>query len=555
MSLTYEQTRLIRATVPIIRQDGERISTLFYTNMIRDHPGMHAYFNPVSMQTGHQPRAFTRMMLAFASSIHDISGLVARMEKVAQKHASLSITPELYDIVGTYLLQAFGEVLGPHCWNDATRTAWERAYAVMAGMLMRREEFIYRDFGSWVGWRRFVVSQRWVELAGTESGEGDTVTFEVRPEDGRKLPSFQPGQYVSLRVSGVPGRDHPQLRQYYLCGDPAASSSTYRFTVKRDASREAENYSELSQHSSRDFRSTPRSTSSSMAAVAPSSPSGSRRPSPNRVRHRGGSSISSADSPGSSTRPESPPTSDSSLVSSPKSTARAQPGVVSSMLIDQVREGGVLELTHPAGEFTLEPATSETPIVLISAGVGAAPLLSMLKTLLPSSTSAAGGLARQHPLQQNPHCPTPSTTSSASSTTSFQREAASNPYTPQAPPQPTRPVSWVHGSRQQPLYAAQVRELVKENPDRLRATFFKTRLADSELLSYTLDFATDLNLGRVRPVEDLYLSSGRGSQAEYYVCGPQRFLVEVQKYLDANRVDPGRVRYGMLSIGVMEKKD
>ncbi|KAH7031154.1 globin-like protein [Microdochium trichocladiopsis] len=436
MALNHEQTRLIKATVPLIRQDGERIATLFYTNMIRDHPGMHAYFNPISMQRGHQPKAFTMMMLAFASSINDISGLVARMEKVAHKHASLAITPDLYDIVGDYLLRAFAEVLGPHCWTRAIREAWERAYSVMAGMLTRREALIYRDFGSWVGWRRFVVAQRWTELADGNDGEGDIVTIEVRPEDGKKLPPFQPGQYVSLRLSAVPGRDHPQLRQYYLCGDPA-SSSTYRFTVRRDASRETEHFRTESRHV-------------------------------------------------------------------PQSSVR--PGVVSSMLIDQVMVGDVLELTHPAGEFSLEPASSENtgnaPIVLISAGT--------------------------------------------------------QPPPPPPPPPPDRPISWVHGSRHRPLYGNQVRDLAKRFPERLGTTFFKTRLADSDVLSYTVDFVTDLNVGRVRPVEDLYLRGGggmSGQPAEYYVCGPHRFMIEVKKYLESNRVDPSRIKFGMLEIGSMDKKD
>ncbi|KAJ1333450.1 nitric oxide dioxygenase [Microdochium nivale] len=558
MSLNYEQTRLVRSTVPIIREDGERISTLFYTNMIRDHPGMHAYFNPVSMQRGHQPRAFTKMMLAFASSIHDISELVARMEKVSQKHASLAITPDLYDIVGDYLLRAFGEVLGPEYWTRAVREAWERAYAVMAGMLTRREVLIYRDFGGWVGWRRFVISRRWTE----SGGEGtDLVTFEVRPEDRKRLPRFQPGQYVSLRVSAVPGREHPQLRQYYLCGDPAESASTYRFTVKRDSSREAEDYSQPRHNRNCSSDRVPPAPLPSMAAMAPWPPAGARGP-----------CGSPAPSTGSSTssRPASPSTANTSLKLGATSNPRGiRPGTVSSMLIDDVGEGDILELTHPAGEFTLDTATpgnpASSPVVLISAGVGAAPLLSMLKTLLgPSSSSPAASVRdrQQNPLQSNQPYPSSSTAGPPSSTTFSQSGTPSTTDTRPTPPsQPNRPISWVHGSRHQsPLYGDQVRELARQQQQQrgeggLSTAFFRTRLADSELLSYTVDFQSDLNLGRVRPVEDLHLLPGRASQAEYYVCGPHRFLTEVGKYLEKNGVRPERIRFGMLSIGGMEKKD
>jgi len=96
-----------------------------------------------------------------------------------------------------------------------------------------------------------------------------------------------------------------------------------------------------------------------------------------------------------------------------------------------------------------------------------------------------------------------------------------------------------------------VRDLAKKFPKRLSTAFFRTRLADSEVLTYTLDFAADLNLGRVKPFEDLHI--GYGQQAEYYVCGPHRFMVEVKKYLEANRVDPSKVKYGLLEIGAMDK--
>jgi len=552
MALNYEQVRLIKATVPLIRQDGERIAALFYHNMIRDNPAIHAWFNPVSMHRGQQPKAFTMMMLAFASSINDISGLVSRMEKVAQKHASLGITPDLYDFVGEYLLGAFAEVLGPHCWDKATREAWERAYAVMAGMLTRREALIYRDFGSWVGWRRFVVSQRWTELADGNDGEGDIVTIEVRAEDGKKLPQSQPGQYISLRLSGVPSREHPQLRQYFLCGDPT-STSVYRFSVRRDASRETVHIK------ANEPSYIPRSSSSSTAATAPIAPSPRVRASSPDVfqrRLRGCSASSRTDS-ASSSRPGTPSSADSSLNSSharTSSMSRVRPGVVSSMLIDQVMVGDVLELTHPAGEFILEQSASDgsstAPIVLISAGIGAAPLLSMLKALLPTAIPPSPSVPTaqsRHPLQQHPLTSQPSVSSLSASS----RQPPQTGSEPSQPRVSERPISWVHGSRYRPLYGDTVRDLAKKFPKRLSTAFFRTRLADSEVLTYTLDFAADLNLGRVKPFEDLHI--GYGQQAEYYVCGPHRFMVEVKKYLEANRVDPSKVKYGLLEIGAMDK--
>lgn len=56
-------------------------------------------------------------------------------------------------------------------------------------------------------------------------------------------------------------------------------------------------------------------------------------------------------------------------------------GIVSTYLHHDIQEGDILELSAPAGEFTLDPAV-QLPVVLISGGVGLTPMVSMLETLL-----------------------------------------------------------------------------------------------------------------------------------------------------------------------------
>ncbi|SDW97085.1 NO-inducible flavohemoprotein [Paenibacillus sp. CF384] len=58
-------------------------------------------------------------------------------------------------------------------------------------------------------------------------------------------------------------------------------------------------------------------------------------------------------------------------------------GKVSMYLHEQVNQGDVLQLSAPAGHFTLDVADTR-PVVLISGGVGLTPLVSMLSTLTDS---------------------------------------------------------------------------------------------------------------------------------------------------------------------------
>jgi ferredoxin-NADP reductase len=59
----------------------------------------------------------------------------------------------------------------------------------------------------------------------------------------------------------------------------------------------------------------------------------------------------------------------------------APAGLSSGIFHDQIREGDILDLRAPLGNFTLEPTDPE-PVVLIGCGIGITPVFSMLATLV-----------------------------------------------------------------------------------------------------------------------------------------------------------------------------
>ncbi|XDG08051.1 hypothetical protein ABKA04_007666 [Annulohypoxylon sp. FPYF3050] len=430
--LNAQETKLVKDTIPALRQHGEHISTVFYKTMLRDHPDLHNYFNNVNMHTGKQPRALTSLILAFASNIVNISELTPKLERVAQKHASLNIQPEQYDIVGKYLLRAFSAVLGPSMTPDV-KLAWTKAYSVMAKMLTGRESHIYREFEQWKAWRKFMIYDKKNETIG-----GSIVSFTLKPVDGKPLPTFLPGQYVTLRLT-VPGMKYAQLRQYSLSDAP--SPDHYRITVKRD---QGTNWDYLSPRDDM--------TVSSAASSASDSSIGSVQP--------------------------------------------CRPGIVSNSLIDEFHEGDILELTHPSGSFHLDTnVDTSMPLVLISAGVCVAPLMSILNTVVEKRI--------------------------------------------------TRPVSWIQASRHDAPFQSHVEKIAKKHPN-MRTKFFKSRLSDSDVLSYTSTFDNDfLSL----TAEDLYLSN---RMSEYYVCGPEKFMIQASNHLQRCGVQPERVQFEIFSVGSFE---
>ena len=125
MALTPEQVQLIKATVPILRQHGKEITTSFYKDMLTDHPELKHIFNQTNQINGHQASALADALYAYASHIDNLKVLGPAVERIDQKHASLYIQPEQYDIVGSYLLKAMKDVLGDGLTEDIhTAVCW-----------------------------------------------------------------------------------------------------------------------------------------------------------------------------------------------------------------------------------------------------------------------------------------------------------------------------------------------------------------------------------------------------------------------------------------------
>jgi ferredoxin-NADP reductase/MOSC domain-containing protein YiiM len=133
---------------------------------------------------------------------------------------------------------------------------------------------------AWPGFRQMRVASIHKESASVTS-------FALAPIDEQRLPLFQAGQFIVLRLLVDPGKP-PVLRSYSLSDMPAADH--LRISVKNELN-----------------------------------------------------------------------------------------GIGSSFLCNRAREGDLLDVSAPRGSFTLRPGQS--PVVLLSAGVGATPVMSMLHAL------------------------------------------------------------------------------------------------------------------------------------------------------------------------------
>jgi nitric oxide dioxygenase len=228
MMLSQKTIDIVKSTAPVLEVKGTEITSVFYNNLFAAHPELLNIFNHVNQKKGRQQTALANTVYAAAQHIDKLETLLPAVKQIAHKHRSLGIKPEHYPIVGEHLLGAIKEVLGDAATDEIIQ-AWADAYGVIAGVFIDVEEQMYveaeqkeagfRDF------KPFVVAEK--------VKESEVITsFYLKPQDGEKVPSYYPGQYISVRVT-IPGQENTHIRQYSLSS--GHKEEYFRISVKKEA--------------------------------------------------------------------------------------------------------------------------------------------------------------------------------------------------------------------------------------------------------------------------------------------------------------------------------
>jgi nitric oxide dioxygenase len=140
-------------------------------------------------------------------------------------------------------------------------------------------------------------------------------------------------------------------------------------------------------------------------------------------------------------------------------------GMISNRLHDFVKEGDIIEVAPPAGDFFLD-TTKDNPVVFISGGVGQTPLISMLEYLISADSD--------------------------------------------------REIIWIHGSRNHKVHAFKEPFVKFEGKQgKLKKHIFYDSLEESMNVEGVYEGAVDLD-----KLNQDFISA----HADYYVCGPAPFI-------------------------------
>ena len=145
-------------------------------------------------------------------------------------------------------------------------------------------------------------------------------------------------------------------------------------------------------------------------------------------------------------------------------------GVGSSFLCNRVREGDLLEVSAPRGNFTLHPGRD--PVVLLSAGVGVTPVMAMLHALAAEKSE--------------------------------------------------REIWWIYGARNRAehLFAEESRSLLKQlSGGRSYIVYSRPAATDQPVTDFDASGHVDI---------DLLRRIGVPSTSDFYLCGPSSFLQDMR---------------------------
>ncbi|HEX7362400.1 MAG TPA: MOSC and FAD-binding oxidoreductase domain-containing protein [Bryobacteraceae bacterium] len=166
-------------------------------------------------------------------------------------------------------------------------------------------------------------------------------------------------------------------------------------------------------------------------------------------------------------------------------------GAAGTYLREHVHVGDSLDVSSPRGSFILQ--SGERPVVLLSAGIGATPVLAMLYAL-----AAAGS---------------------------------------------TRQVLWVHAARDQQHhpFAAEVRQLMLALPHG-RSCICYSRPGSRDKMGEDFDVTGHLSQSVLNEV-------GIHRETDVYLCGPVRFMADMKGAFASLGVPPGRIHVELFNGG------
>jgi NAD(P)H-flavin reductase/hemoglobin-like flavoprotein len=200
--------RLIRDTWTKAEPYTPEISQFFYGMLFTLAPATRDFF-PINMEV--QRGRLVRALVHIVQMVDRPDDLVPFLRQLGRDHRKFGVIPRHYEAVGTALLAALKNQLGPD-WTQAVERAWAEAFTIAARAMQDAAEADTNP----PSWSATVVEHRRLTW--------DLALVRVRPE--QPVP-YLPGQYMSVEVP-----QRPRLWRYLSPANAPREDGGMEFHVR-----------------------------------------------------------------------------------------------------------------------------------------------------------------------------------------------------------------------------------------------------------------------------------------------------------------------------------
>jgi NAD(P)H-flavin reductase/hemoglobin-like flavoprotein len=177
----------LRESMALAEKDADALAQRFYAQMFARRPDLRELF-PAGMAA--QRSRLVGALVRIVGSVDNQAALVPFLKGLGRDHRKFAVIADHYGVVGTSLIRAMRDVLGP-AWTPRYEAAWIAAYDAVAALMVggAKEDSVISP--PW--WDAEVVFHRRVL--------DDVAVIQVRPHTSYP---YRPGQYCSLMTSRRP---------------------------------------------------------------------------------------------------------------------------------------------------------------------------------------------------------------------------------------------------------------------------------------------------------------------------------------------------------------
>lgn len=147
MPISQRTIDIVKATAPVVKEHGEKITTRMYEIAFAERPDYRLGFENtwmVDAKGNGQAQKLAASVYAYATHIDNLEALASAVDRIVHKHVEARILPEQYPLIGAKLLEAMKDVLAEAATEDVIE-AWSEAYNALATIFIDAEAKLYKD--------------------------------------------------------------------------------------------------------------------------------------------------------------------------------------------------------------------------------------------------------------------------------------------------------------------------------------------------------------------------------------------------------------------------